>query len=213
MHYNERTNAIKVFLKALLHCLPALFWCLLLFSFDTPYIAVISIVCAVIHECGHELYICRKSGKLRMPRGAVNGLKISYDELSRLSYSEEAMLYAAGPLANILSAMLFPIYSSTGEYGACFAIINLTTAISNLIPIKCYDGYGILNAFLKKTLPCHLSQRITETLSFGFTLVLCITSLYFIDRFGESYWIFFVFLASLLSGIAGSLKNNNCEKK
>lgn len=212
MHYNERKSVFRRLLNVMTHCLPAVFWCLLLFSFDTPYIAMLTLLCAFIHECGHELYICVKTGKLRIPRGAVNGLKISYDELSRLSYGEEAILYAAGPFANILMTLIFPLYARLGEYALYFAIINLTTAASNLIPIKGYDGYGILNAFLRRSLPPHVSERITETLSFSSTLILCIISLYFIDRFGESYWIFFVFSASLLSGVTQSLKKHNCEE-
>ncbi len=212
MHYNERKNIILKILRAIAQGLPALFWCLLLFSFDLPYMAAITVLCAVIHECGHEFYIYVKTGKIRIPRGVLSGLKISYRELSHMSYGEEAALYAAGPLANIAVAAAFPLYSFLGDYGVYFAVINLTTAASNLIPIKGYDGYGILDAFLRRYLPYHLSQRISEVLSFCFTLFLCTVSLYFIDRFGESYWIFFVFSASLLSGIAQSIKNVNCEQ-
>ena len=212
MHYNEIKTPIKHLLHCILCYLPVLFWCLLIFSFETPLFGALTILSAAIHELGHEIYIFLRTGRLRAMRGVLNGLKITCSEISHFSYSEEALLYAAGPLANLFAALLYPTYSNLGNYAIYFALINLTTAVSNLVPIKGYDGYGILCALLRKHLCFTTAQRILNTVSSVLTVALCITSLYLIDRFGESYWIFFVFLLSLISSIAQRLKNTNCEQ-
>ena len=213
MHYNEIKCKTELLLRFISGCLPILFWCLLIFSFETPLFGAMTVLSAAIHELGHETYIFLRTGKLRAMRGVLHGLKITCSEASRFSYSEEAFLYASGPLANLLVALLYHTYSCLGSYAVYFAVINLTTAASNLVPIKGYDGHGILCAILQRHLRFNTAQMISNTVSSAFTVALCITSLYLIDRFGESYWIFFVFLLSLISSIAQSLKNANYEKE
>ena len=212
MHNNEIKSALRQSFHFVLNCLPILFWCLLIFSFDTPLVGIMTIISALIHELGHEIFIYSRTGQLRTLRGVINGFKLSCNETARFSYIEEAMLYASGPLANIAVAALFPFYSALGSYSIYFAVINLTTAASNLLPIRGYDGHGILRTLLNSRISFDTAERISAITSSIFTVSLCITSLYFIDRFGEGYWIFFVFSLSLISSITQSLKNANWEK-
>ena len=43
------------FLKLISSILPPLFWGLIIFGFEEPYLAVTSLICAMIHELGHLL--------------------------------------------------------------------------------------------------------------------------------------------------------------
>ena len=212
MHYNELKTLIARVAPFISSCLSVLFWFLLVFAFDTPLIALITLISVAIHEFGHEVCLYLQTGKLRTVRGVLNGFKLSCSDVAHFSYKQEALLYASGPLANIFIAILYPAYASLGSYGEYLAFINLTTAVSNLILIKGYDGYGILYAALRSFTPLQTALRICGTVSAVFTVTLCITSLYLIDRLGEGYWIFFVFLVSLISSMAQSLKNTNQEQ-
>ncbi len=210
MHYNEKKDLTTAAGK-LLTVLPSLFWVLLLFCFDDVYIAVITLISAVIHELGHEFYLYRLTGKFVLPRGALHGLKIK--EIKQLSYKEETILYICGPFANIaigLSVLLLNSFDNSYIY--IFAVVNIITGLSNMLPIEGYDGYGALNCMLSEHLQLYTAHRIMTVLSFTFTLVLCLLSLYIINRFGESFWIFAVFLVSLLAKISNFLKNRQIEE-
>ena len=213
MHINENNNIIRRILTGISVCLPAFFWTLLIFSFDTPDIAVLTLLCAAIHELGHEVYIYLKLGKLKLPSAELHGMKISGSVMLRFSYREEAMLYASGPLANIVTSLLtLPLIPLEKEYLLCFFAVNLTTALSNLIPIRGYDGYGILSSIMRHSLCEERALRILNHTSLTFTVALCLISLYFVDRLGESYWICAVFTFSLLSEISRGLKKIKYEK-
>ena len=213
MHYHEISRLCKRAISLLFSLLPALFWVLLLYSFDSPDIAGITLVCALIHEIGHETYLYLRYGRIFMPSGKLNGMKLGTHTKQHLSYKDEAILYAAGPLANVIAALLsLPFLSDGDGYVACFSVINLATAASNLIPIKGYDGYGILRCILAETRDAYRAHAILDSVSFAFTLALCILSLYLIDRFAEGFWVFSVFIFSLLKSISDNLKNVNQEK-
>jgi hypothetical protein len=71
------------------------------------------------------------------------------------------------------------------------------TAVSNLLPLKGYDGYRILSCLLSLLPAEDVTHRILERLSFSITVALCFVSLYFMARFNGGYWIFFIFILSL----------------
>ena len=85
--------------------LPLLFWVLLIFGFDTPDIAILTISAALIHELGHLAAIHLFCGSAKM-RGHLSGFRI---KTSSATYSQHALVLAAGPMANIaLFLMLMP---------------------------------------------------------------------------------------------------------
>ena len=213
MHYNEIKNIIKRTTALLLSISPYLFWILLIFSFDSPDTALITIICAVIHETGHELYIYIKHGRLFLPTGRLHGMKLGGASCHGLNYREQAYLYASGPIANIAAALIaLPFYITCERYALSFCIVNLATATSNLIPIKGYDGYGILSSVVWRYASAERADTILRSVSFSFTVALCMLSLYLIDRFAEGFWVFAVFIFSLVSYIAEDIKNTNFEE-
>lgn len=207
MHYNEFFSSFRRFLELVFSIFTSLFWILLLYSFDSPDVAGLTIICAIIHETGHEVFLYRKHGKLSLPSSRLHGMKISKAAKSKMSYKEEALLYASGPAANVVAAVAaLPFFGALNGYVACFITLNLATAASNLIPIRGYDGYGILRCLVAEHSDSAAFQGCLSLISFILTLCLCVLSLYLIDRLGEGLWIFAVFILSLLASIAQSLK-------
>lgn len=182
--------------------LPMLFWISVIFGFDAPGVAVLTLIVAVIHELGHiTAMIILRGGKI-IPRGHATGFRLSTSHDN--SYKTEALILSAGPLANLAAGVLFlPLVLFFGEYGLLFISLNILTALSNLIPAEGYDGYGILSLFRewrgKSVLPL-------MRLSFFVSVFFSFFSLYLIGRVGGGFWIFGLFFFSVISKIKNMLK-------
>ena len=179
--------------------LPLLFWLLLMLAFDSPAMTVLTVAAAITHELGHIAVISFISGgRLTVPRAVISGLRIAPGRM--LSYKEEALVAIGGPAINLLVFIsLIPFFSS--EYVFTFALLNLLTAISNLIPIYGYDGYRILRAVISKFSTPDFSERLLSSASLLFSSFAVFTSLFFILKIGEGYWIFTVFFVILVKDI------------
>lgn len=190
--------------------LPLIFWVLLIFGFDAPYVAILTIATALIHEIGHlaAIYTVKKEYK-STPRADISGFRI---EVRNLSYKEEMICALAGPLINlVLGILLLLLFDS--EYALVFSALNIMTALSNLLPVRGYDGYkfALSCASLYSDNPARV-ELILERFSFFFSAVMCFLSLYFILKIGEGYWIFAVFFSFLLAEILKRQKHTFFEK-
>ena len=192
--------------------LAILFWVLLMLGFDAPYITVLTVSAAVIHELGHIIAAFCISGSVRIPRGDISGFRI---KMSGLSYKEELIVALGGPLINILLGVILlklPFPKTALPYLRTFGILNIMTAISNLLPIESYDGHKALLCLAAIFTSRHLlAEAIMHKLSFGFCAVMCFLSLYLILKLGEGYWLFAVFFSVLLSSIIKRQKQAFCE--
>ena len=184
--------------------LPVFFWLFLIFGFDEPSMAMWTIIAAIIHEAGHITYIMSKKKLRPNIRGVLSGFRIK--TAVSLSYDEEIGVYLAGPLANLIFFVLFSILSICfGKNLGFAAIINLATALSNLLPIDGYDGYHALMTLIQKH---ELGDRLINALSHissAIIFLFAVFSLYFIDRQNGGYWIFFIFFSSMIKCIRKSL--------
>ena len=177
--------------------LPLLFWVMLIFGFDTPDIAILTILSALMHELGHlaAAGLARRRGALR---GHLTGFRI---RLSSCGYIEEILVLAAGPLVNIAIFILaLPLSHLADGYFMLIGSLNLLSAVSNLLPIEGYDGYGMLRVAAEWR-NSQVTLRVLEQISFTLTLSFTLTSLYIMLRYGGGYWIFGVFFATLLAKI------------
>ena len=177
--------------------LPLIFWVALIFGFDAPYIAILTIISALTHELGHKAAIYLLSNKRSRIRPHASGFRIK--RADSLSYLSEIIILLAGPCINLLLFICsLPFRNSLGGYITAFGLVNLATGISNLLPIEGYDGYGaiceIFSALGRQELIKHLNY-FSFVVSIGITFV----SLYLIERFGEGYWLFGLFFFTVIS--------------
>lgn len=179
--------------------LPIIFWVSVIFGFDTPCVAILTIIAAVIHELGHYFAIAILSGG-GVLRGHSSGFRIKRQEA--LSYGKEIAVLLAGPGMNIAFFIICLLFADHLDgYVKLFGYINLATGLSNLLPLEGYDGYGALRElfyFSGKEEPV----RKLEAFSFAVSVFLTFISLYLIDRFSEGYWIFGLFFVATLSKLA-----------
>ena len=130
------------------------------------------LLAALLHEAGHGL-ACRMLGvPLRFFRPIAGGAVIGYDA-SRISYTREAWIAAAGPLANLAGAILcFPGDCSRGR--ALFGISCLALALFNFLPIRNLDGGTFLAAVLQNHMDIRRCDRICSALSAACTVAVWI---------------------------------------
>lgn len=186
------------------HILPSLFWLCVIFGFDTPFIAILTILSSLIHEIGHLIPLFFFSNTPLLPHGHITGFRIKRQGI--LPYKAEIAILTGGPLANIICALvLLPFTRFCEGYIDIFLYINLLTSLSNLLPAEGYDGYGILYQIFEGS---GISTRHLERISFTVSAALTFFSLYLIGKFSQGYWIFGVFFISLASKISKMLKFN-----
>ncbi len=178
-----------------------MFWLLLIFGFDTPAFAILTLSAALIHELGHIAAGILSNRKALFPKATKFGFVIKPAE--RLSYRDDLILTLGGPLGNIfvgILSIIVYIYIFNSEYILLFAAVNILTAVSNLLPIRGYDGYGILSAVLfmkmKNTETC---EKILSSVSGISNLILLFLSLFLLLEIGEGYWLFALLFCSFLS--------------
>ena len=189
--------------------LPLLFWIMLMLAFDTPTMTFLTICAALTHEIGHIAVMSfLTKGLLSLPRAVIFGMRLRADRM--LSYKEEAVLAAGGPIINLL-VFFFLIPTFDNDYAYTFAVLNLLTAISNLIPINGYDGYRILSAFMSRFPNPTLSESIMSHTSLLFSVFAVFASLFFILKIGEGYWVFAVFFVILIKDIFKLQSKTNNE--
>lgn len=177
--------------------LPIVFWISLIFGFDTAYVAILTLIAAVLHELGHIAaihFLCTEDARLR---GHSSGFRIRLS--GALSYKSEIIVLLAGPLVNI-TVFLISLLMGNCLFGyiRILGFINLATGLSNLMPIEGYDGYGALCEIFRYLGHDELIKRL-ELFSFIFSICITFIALYFIDRFSEGYWIFGLFFFMTVS--------------
>ena len=173
--------------------LPLFFWLFLLLGFDAPFVAILTILCAAIHELGHVVAILLSSRKVKIPTPVLSGLRIKED--FRPSYKTQIFIYISGPLFNLFAFSLCLFFNNS--YMRFFAILNLLSALSNLLPLENYDGYNILNELAQFFEKPHLT-RLLNYLSFSITAIFTLLSLKFMLNYSLGYWTFALFFISLM---------------
>lgn len=110
----------------------------LLFSFYICYLFII------FHELAH-LFIATIFGKnIKKFKFSLSGVNISFEKNILLSKYKEIFIYLAGPISNLIIALLF-------RYNNMIFNLNIALFFVNLFPIYPLDGYNILFNLLRKT--------------------------------------------------------------
>lgn len=134
----------------------------------------ICLLFVIYHELSHIFVGNIVGKKIRKIFLGISGMtayfKYEYLEKKRIDYCKECIVYFAGPISNIIMAILF--YKSKFIFE-----INLFLAFLNLLPIYPLDGYNILKSilriiFVKKS---HILTNVTNIISMIFLTLLVIS--------------------------------------
>ncbi|SIR65534.1 site-2 protease family protein [Williamsia sterculiae] len=132
-------------------------------------------------------------GGIGFPGGAV------YVEQSGFTRAQRSMVSAAGPVSNIVFAVV--LLAIVRVYGpesalqslnlwaalAMLALLQIMAAVLNLIPIPGFDGYGIIEPYLSP----QTRRSIAPIAPYGFLLILLILLVPQLNRlfFDVVYWL------------------------
>ena len=163
---------------------------------------IVPLIAATVHEFGHLCMALLLNIPIQKIEINLFGALIHTKNLN-CSYKNEALLAAAGPAANILSAsitmMLFrfsPFFQSDKIF--YFIVSSVAFAIINLLPAENFDGGRILSCMMLCRFDPKMVKIVLECMSFFCFFLLWSISVYFIIRTG-AYLSLFVFSGALFS--------------
>lgn len=140
------------------------------------------LLAALLHECGHLLAAGLLGIRLRLLELDLAGARL-YPARAIPSYRAEGMLAAAGPLASVMAALLFPF---SPPFFTVFRAACLSQALFNLLPIDGFDGGRILFSLLSHFADAERARRVLSVTTYLCLLLLFALSSCLLLRYGES---------------------------
>ena len=150
----------------------------------------------LFHELAHMLISVLFRINVKGIKFTISGVSINidkhdlYGKLNLISIIRNIIIYLAGPISNIILAILFRNVEMVFE-------INIFLAILNLLPIYPLDGYNILkNILLLKNK--YANDRILDNIENAFmSMLFIIAILQFILTTNISIFIFLIYVYML----------------
>ena len=130
----------------LIHPMALLFFAGMILT-DRSGLGLVTLMAALFHELGHLLVA-------RMMRVPLGGLKLDLlgarieVKGSYLSYGEEWLLAAAGPLSSLIASILASTFWRISSLSVMFSCASLVLGVLNLLPIRTFDGGRMLETML-----------------------------------------------------------------
>ena len=153
---------------------------------------------ALVHECGHLLASRFLHISITSLHISILGARLELED-PLLSYRQEWLLCAAGPLFSFLFAWI-GAWCVPGPLGedmiSVFAMTSMALGIVNLLPVGWLDGGRMFRAMCLLMLPHRVASRLIRLCSLTFVLLLWTVSVYLLLRVGNSLSLF-VFSFSL----------------
>lgn len=138
----------------------------------------------VFHELSHIIFASIFGKKIKKIKLSIAGVCVVFNNNDELKIIKKIIIYIAGPLANIILAMLFIKIDFIFE-------VNIFLAILNLMPVYPLDGYNILKCILM------FFNKISYLKSIEFiflSLFFIISIMTFFMYFNPSLIIFFIYI-------------------
>ena len=143
------------------------FWLWMLLS-ERCEIGIATVLAAFLHECGHLLAAKLLKIPLRELKIDLLGARLEVSD-KMISYSDEWLLSAAGPLSSFLCAILaFPLWKVLPS-SAFFSAVSFLLGILNLLPIQTFDGGRMLECLF---MPLFGEKRTTRLMGASSFLLL-----------------------------------------
>ena len=102
-----------------------------------------------------------------------------------LSYGEECLLAAAGPLFSLLASGIGFLLPWQGGFLTSFSAASLLLGIFNLLPVRTLDGGRMLEILLERSLGVRPSRVLMGIFSFTFLFLLWAFSVYLLLLSGD----------------------------
>ena len=143
----------------------------------------LSFLAILTHEAGH-IIVAKLVGVPR-PELSVNPIGITmHFDFSRVGYLREAAVHAGGPAVGMLGAIISILMF--GENCITFCGISAVLSVVNLLPIRGFDGGGILSCALSPLFLPDTAEKISRAISLVFLVLLWAAVLWIELRVGAN---------------------------
>lgn len=156
----------------------------------------------IFHELSHVLVASILGKKIENLKFTLSGMNVKFErEKYKLknddTYFFNMLIYLAGPLSNIILALLF--------YKIRFIFeINLSLAIINLFPIYPLDGYNVLENVFGNNIKKNIYLKFIERLVLIILIFISVYQLVFLKNI--SIFIFSIYILFLKRSKKNALK-------
>ncbi len=169
---------------------PIAFLCLLLA--DRSGLCAVTLLAAAVHEGGHLLAARLLGVRIRGFRLDFSGARLHIGGRA-LSFGEEWLLSAAGPLASLIaSGLVSPLWQASHFFG-WFSCASLLLGLFNLLPIRTLDGGRMLSALLYRISTPTVAFYTVFATSAACLFFLWTVAVYLLLRAGDGLSLFFLF--------------------
>lgn len=151
---------------------------------DRSLLCLAALSAAAFHELGHLAAARLLHIPLRSLQLDLIGARLDVED-RLLSYGEEWLLCAAGPLFSLLLAALPVGLWEICPFARLLSCASLLLGLLNLLPIRTFDGGRMLSAFLSSTVGDSVSARLLNACSFLFLFLLWSGAVYCLLRVGD----------------------------
>ena len=175
----------------------ALIYLIFMIFYDKSGLAAMSLLAAALHEMGHLV----AARLLKIPIGSMRfdllGARI--DVKGRiLSYGEEWLLCASGPIFSLVFSLIGSFFWSHGKLAVAFSCASLLLGLLNLLPIQTFDGGRMLECALLSFSSPKRTSDILRGCTFFFLWLLWAFSAYLMIKIADGISLFF-FTITLLA--------------
>lgn len=158
-------------------------------ALDRTGVSLLTVAAALLHECGH--LTAARLLRIRPNEMRLDVLGARLEITGRvLSYGEEWLLAAAGPIASLVGAAVAAPFWSVTPHASVFSCASLVLGVLNLLPIRTFDGGRMLECFCAATMGVRGAQRVLSASSFLFLLLLWIAAVYFLLKAADGLSLF-----------------------
>ena len=193
---------------------------------DKGRVVAVYFLAALLHELGHLLAAKALKISIGEIRFELSGVRIC-PKNGVISYFEEAVLAAAGPLVSLLSVLAVRISAAVGGqgitalleaaelflqqgeggfFGGCgfFFLSSILQAATNLLPVSSFDGGRVLYAFLARFAGLDMAERVLSVTSAVSAFFLWTVALYLMLKVSAGLGVY-VFAVCIFAGTVGKL--------
>ncbi len=114
-----------------------------LLTYEEKGLAAGCLAASLIHECGHLLMMFWRRSPPTAVRVGPFGMRVERTETAALSFWDDLLIAAGGPLINLICFVLFWLCGINTA-----ATVHLVMAVMNLLPVEALDGGQILQNLL-----------------------------------------------------------------
>ena len=168
---------------------------------DESGLAALALFCCIIHEVAHIVCLLIFGEQPASVKLSFYGIKLERRLGANLGRKAEIAVYACGPAANFVLALIFFAFSHLNESMKTASVISLMTGVFNLLPCIPLDGGNIIRCVAEMFFEEEKCERIIFTVSFAALIPLTAVSIYITFKTGNitlalvnAYLLFISFL-------------------